>query len=82
MSKIFDAMLQRATEEATEDVDRFKTFAQLYKDSPTVRLGDFTDQLVIGKIVMRVNDELHIDYGGKFNCVCRVPKTASNMKER
>ena len=39
-----------------------------------VRLGDFSNQTVIGKVVARADDDIYIDYGGKFDCVCKVPK--------
>ena len=49
------------------------TFAQMFKQSQFVNLGDLKNKFIIGKIVDVVGDDLYIDYGGKFNCVCKIP---------
>lgn len=36
-----------------------------------MQLGDFGGRLVVGNIVHRVNDDLYIDFGLKFNTVCK-----------
>ena len=41
------------------------------RNSKFVQLGDFDGRLVVGNIVHRVNDDLYIDFGLKFNAVCK-----------
>ena len=50
-----------------------KSFAKLFKESKFVALGDLKDKYLIGKIVEVLGDDLYIDYGGKFLCVCKKP---------
>lgn len=51
-----------------------KNFAQMFKESNFVALGDLENKYLIGKIVDIVGDDLYIDYGGKFNCVIKRPE--------
>lgn len=48
-------------------------FADLFRHSKLVQLGDFEGRIVIGEIVRRVADDLYIDFGLKFQAVCKVP---------
>lgn len=38
------------------------------------QLGDPLNKIVSGRIVHTVDEDLYIDFGWKFNCVCRVPE--------
>lgn len=57
-----------------KDGDNQKRFAQLFKESKFVQLGTLEQKTMIGRIVDVVGDDLYIDYGGKFNCVCKRPE--------
>jgi hypothetical protein len=50
-----------------------KSFAKMFKESKFVALGDMENKYLIGKIVEVLGDDLYIDYGGKFHCVCKRP---------
>lgn len=49
------------------------SFAKLFRQSKFVELGDMNGRLVRGKVVHRVGKDLYIDFGFKFNAVCKTP---------
>ena len=49
------------------------TFAKLFKESKFVAMGNLQNKIFVGRIVDVNGDDLYIDYGGKFNCVCKKP---------
>uniref|UniRef100_A0A8R1DLH7 28S ribosomal protein S28, mitochondrial n=2 Tax=Caenorhabditis japonica TaxID=281687 RepID=A0A8R1DLH7_CAEJA len=54
-----------------------KSFATLLRSSKFMQLGDFNGRLVVGKIVQRIQEDVYIDFGLKFNAVCKVPAVNS-----
>lgn len=50
-----------------------ENFAKLLRNSSFVRMGDPEGKIVEGVIYHVVEDDLYIDFGGKFNCVCLRP---------
>lgn len=48
----------------------------MFRESTFVQLGDVKDRCVNGRIFDVINDDLYIDFGGKFFCVC--PKPSHN----
>lgn len=50
-------------------------------ESRMTEAGDLSETYAFGKIVNRVEDDVYIDYGGKFECVCKVPKPKTTTKE-
>jgi small subunit ribosomal protein S28 len=51
------------------------TFAKMFRQSKFVQLGGLKGRLLSGRIVDVVDDDLYIDFGGKFHAVVQRPQT-------
>ena len=56
------------------------SFTGLLRRSKLMHLGDPEGRVVIGTIVESLDDDLYIDFGGKFDCVCKKPRSGAEYE--
>lgn len=54
--------------------DNNPTFASLMRNCKLTSMGNPVGQVVVGKVYHIVNDDLYIDFGHKFGCICKKPR--------
>ncbi|GFT45063.1 28S ribosomal protein S28, mitochondrial [Nephila pilipes] len=75
--------IEKSDDQVTESEPKEeKTFLNLLRHSEFVQMGDPFGKVAIGRIFQVVNNDLYIDFGGKFYCVCRKPKKNSQLYVR
>lgn len=50
-----------------------QSFATMLRQSQFVQLGNLKDKILVGRIEEMINNDMYIDFGGKFMCCIQNP---------
>ncbi|XP_067666418.1 small ribosomal subunit protein bS1m-like [Haliotis asinina] len=74
MGKITEEQIRINTREHEEIDSQDETFASILRKSKLMQIGDPSNRVVAATIMETVGDDLYIDFGCKFHCVCEKAK--------
>ena len=75
MSETPESSSQDMSDHSCSKVTEDMKFATLLRNSKFIQIGDPNGRMAVGEIIEVLNDDLYIDFGGKFHTVCKRPPT-------
>ncbi|XP_012274313.1 28S ribosomal protein S28, mitochondrial [Orussus abietinus] len=78
----FARAFEKYTKEEEKEPVKEESFASMLRHSTFIDLGDPEGKIAIGKIYHVVEDDLYIDFGWKFPCVCSRPANSGHLYVR
>ncbi|XP_046569805.1 28S ribosomal protein S28, mitochondrial-like [Haliotis rubra] len=82
MGKISEERVRINTGEHQELDMQDETFASILRKSKLMQIGDPSSRVVAATIMETVGDDLYIDFGCKFHCVCEKAKLTPERYHR